>query len=118
MAGDGQHSLGKILKMARENKKLSLRTVEEVADISNAYLSQLENEKVSKPSANILHKLANLYNIDFNFLLSVSGIVEQHSNENKSFGKYIFSKDNLTKDEEEELFHYLKYIRSRPKKKQ
>ena len=117
MATTNKDSLGKILKYARESKKLSLRTVEEVTGVSNAYLSQLENEKVTKPSANILHKLATLYKIEFNFLLSISGIIEQHSDENKSFGKYIFSKENLTKAEEDELLDYLKHIRSRTKKK-
>ena len=43
-------SFGEGLKMARELRKLSLREVEEATGISNAYLSQLENDKIKKPS--------------------------------------------------------------------
>jgi len=117
MANTNKDSLGRVLKYARENLKLSLRTVEEVTGVSNAYLSQLENEKVTKPSANILYKLANLYKIEFNYLLTISGVIEQHSDKNKSFGNYIFSKENLTSEEEDELLDFLKHIRSRNNKK-
>ncbi len=109
-------SLGSVLRHARDLKKLPLRTVEEITGISNAYLSQLENDKIKKPSADILHKLATTYKIDFNYLLHVAGLVEKSSSENVSFGKFVFSKDNLTREEEEELIHYLQYIRDRKKK--
>ena len=51
-------SLGSVLRQARDLKKLALRSVEEMTGISNAYLSQIENDKIKKPSADILHKLA------------------------------------------------------------
>jgi len=47
-------SLGKTLKVSRELIPLALRQVEEATGISNAYLSQLENDKIKKPSANVL----------------------------------------------------------------
>ena len=47
-------TLGKLLKQYRELNKLTLRAVEEKTGISNAYLSQLENEKIAHPSANTL----------------------------------------------------------------
>lgn len=106
-------SLGEILKESRELKGLSLRDVEEITDISNAYLSQMENDKIKKPSADILHKLAGLYKIDFSFLLFSARLIEKASDLNKSFGKYVFSKENLSKEEEEELIRYLKYIRQK-----
>ena len=64
-----EESLGAALKQARVFKKLALRAVEDMTGISNAYLSQLENDKIKKPSADILHKLATTYNLDFNYLL-------------------------------------------------
>ena len=45
-------TLGKTLKNTRENVSLTLRDVEIATGISNAYLSQLENEKIKKTSAN------------------------------------------------------------------
>jgi transcriptional regulator with XRE-family HTH domain len=108
-----QKTLGAVLKGLREAKSLSLRTVEVKTDISNAYLSQLENDKARKPSANILYKLAELYQADFQSLMSLAGIVQDATAMNKSLGEYVFSKDNLTPEEENELIQYLKFIRAR-----
>lgn len=117
MAPDLKKTLGQVIKELREGMRFSLRTVEEVTGISNAYLSQLENDKAKKPSANILLKLSELYKIDFGYLLSLAGIVESESATNKAFGEYVFSKEILTKDEEEELLQYLKFMRLRDNKK-
>src|ERR1039457_5694674 len=113
MATTKPKSLGQVLKESRELKGLSLRDVEEETNISNAYVSQLENNKIQKPSADILHKLSNLYKIDFGFLLSSAGLVEKATDINKSFGEYVFSKENLSNEEEEELIRYLKFIRQK-----
>lgn len=110
-------TLGSRLKRSRLQKSYSLRFVEENTEVSNAYLSQLENDKIKKPSANILHKLADFYKDDFNTLLSLAGIVEIETASNKSFGEYVFSKENLTKEEEEELIKYLKFMRLRNENK-
>lgn len=113
---DSKETLGSVLRQSRDLKNLALRTVEEMTGISNAYLSQLENDKIKKPSADILHKLATTYKVDFNYLLHIAGLVEKSSSENVSFGNFVFSKDNLTKEEEAELIHYLQYIRQKKKK--
>ncbi len=117
MAPSNKATLGTVLRQARDLKDLSLRTVADMTGISNPYLSQLENDKIKKPSADILHKLANVYNLDFNYLLHIAGLVEKSSEENVSLGKFVFAKNNLTKDEENELMHYLQFIRDRDKKK-
>ena len=109
-------TLGEKLKQFRENEQLTLRTLQEVTGISNAYLSQLENDKIKKPSADILYKLAEVYKIDFSYLMSLAGIVENEALANKSFGEFVFSKNNLTPREEDELLQYLKFIRARDKK--
>lgn len=116
MADSLRTSLGAVLKQARDLKKLDLRTAAEMAGISNPYLSQLENDKIKKPSADILHKLATTYKIDFNYLLHITGLVEKSSSEKVSFGNFVFSKDNLTREEEEELIRYLQFIRQKKKK--
>ena len=110
-------TLGGALKKMREDIGLSLRAVEESTGISNAYLSQLENDKAKNPSANFLNKLAELYRMDLKNLLSLAGIVEKETSSNKSFGEYVFSSENLTTDEEEELVQYLQFIRRREGKK-
>jgi len=109
-------TLGSALKKMREDMGLSLRAVEDSTGISNAYLSQLENDKAKNPSANYLNKLAELYRMDFKNLLSLAGIVDETSSK-KSFGEYVFSSQNLTEGEEEELIQYLHFIRRREGKK-
>lgn len=48
-------------KEARKKSKLTLRQVEEITGISNAYLSQLENGKIKKPSYDVVQKLNDVY---------------------------------------------------------
>src|SRR5882724_11405520 len=72
-------SFGKGLKTARELNKLSLREVETATGISNAYLSQLENNKIKKPSPHFLHKLAALYGIGYELLMESAGYVHRQS---------------------------------------
>lgn len=106
-------SLGKTLKDSRELIPFTLRQVEEATGISNAYLSQLENDKIKKPSANVLYKLAEIYCIELNFLLAAAGIIQKsQSGKSKLFNSVAFSKDGgLTEEEEQALLDYLKYLR-------
>ena len=48
-------------KQKRLSKGLTLRQVEEKTGISNAYLSQLENGKIKKPSYDTIQKLNAVY---------------------------------------------------------
>jgi transcriptional regulator with XRE-family HTH domain len=70
-------TLGKLLKQYREINKLTLRHVEEKTGISNAYLSQLENDKIAHPSANTLYKLSQTYGVELETLLSAGGVIEK-----------------------------------------
>src|SRR6266568_6381035 len=74
-------SLGAGLRTARELRKLSLREVEEATGVSNAYLSQLENDKIKKPSPHFLHKLAALYDIGYELLMECAGYVKRKNPE-------------------------------------
>lgn len=105
-------SLGKTLKDSRELISFTLRQVEEATGISNAYLSQLENDKIKKPSANVLYKLASIYNIELDSLLVASGIIEKQSpNKSKLLNTIALSAETLSQDEEQSLLDYLRYLR-------
>lgn len=105
-------TLGKTLKEARELIPLTLRQVEDAIGISNAYLSQLENDKIKKPSADILYKLASLYHIDLDTLLAASGIINKGApKKNKLLNTVALSAESITEEEEKELLSYLKHIR-------
>ena len=109
-------SLGSTLKELREIHRFTLRQVEEATGISNAYLSQLENDKIAKPSANVLYKLSNICNVELDTLLAAAGIIEKKSSSNKLLNAVALSSDSsLTKEEEEALLDYLRFIRQKQK---
>lgn len=105
--------LGKALKRSRELIPMTLRQVEEATGISNAYLSQLENGKIKKPSANVLYKLASLYNEPLDSFLAAAGIIEDYKPEKSRLlsTSPALAAEELTDEEEKQLLDYLKYIR-------
>jgi transcriptional regulator with XRE-family HTH domain len=109
--------LGAYLKSVRLGLKLSLRDVEEATskEVSNAYLSQLETGKISKPSPNVLYALAELYGVSYAKLMERAGYVSpaQRSQKGKRHGRVAtFAVDNLSAEEEAELLRYLAWYRS------
>ena len=58
-------TLGQYLSSIRNDRGITLREVEKRTDrvVSNAYLSQIENDQIKKPNPNILNALAELYGI-------------------------------------------------------
>jgi HTH-type transcriptional regulator, competence development regulator len=115
-------SLGAFLATVRKSKQLTLRAVEEATErtVSNAYLSQLENDKISKPSPNILYKLAAVYGISYEALMEKAGYftrAEERSPTGKHGRAATFAIADLTPEEEQELLEYLAFLRSRPGRK-
>jgi len=113
-------SLGETLKSLRNLKDLKLKDVEQKLGISNAYLSQLENEKVKNPSANTLYKLAKLYNVDLEVLLYAAGIiqenpVEQRDEMTKFMNAISYSSNGLSEEQKESVLEYLEFIKNRKK---
>lgn len=112
-----EKSLGKTLKDSRELMMLTLRQVEDATQISNAYLSQLENDKIKKPSANVLYKLASLYNVSLDTLLYAAGIIQtEPETKSKLLNTVALSSEKLSSEEETALLDYLKYFRYKNKK--
>jgi transcriptional regulator with XRE-family HTH domain len=112
--------LGQELRRIRELHRLSLRAVESLTGISNAYLSQLETGKVEKPSPHYLYKLAEAYHIPYELLMEKAGYIQRHPPEEKHrtlAGSALSALEDLTPEEEEELMNYLAYLRSKNKPK-
>ncbi len=108
--------LGTVLADLRKAKGLSLREVEEATGnaVSNAYLSQLENGKIQRPSPNVLHSLSGVYGVPYETLMEKAGYLlpsEQHGGRRRRLA--AFAIDDLTAEEEEELLKYLAFLRSR-----
>lgn len=107
----GPTVLGTYLANIRAVKGLTLREVEEATgkEVSNAYLSQLEHGRISKPSPNILYSLATAYGASYETLMKKAGYITEGGTGNVA----TFAIGSLTPDEEDELLSYLAYIRSR-----
>jgi len=68
----------------REAKKMTLRDVETVTGISNAYLSQLETGKIKKPSFYVIDTLNKFYgltqqprNVDFDYKAKANEVLQK-----------------------------------------
>jgi HTH-type transcriptional regulator, competence development regulator len=111
-----QPSLGEYLRMLRARDGHTLRVVEDATAISNAYLSQLETGKITKPSPHILHSLAEFYAVAYEVLMEKAGYIKQASGEPNSrprSGRLAASSlGELTREEEDQLLRYLTFIRS------
>ncbi len=112
-------SLGKYLAEARVKSGLSLRGVEEATgkEVSNAYLSQLEKDKITKPSPSMLHALSSVYGMPYETLMKYAGYLSPGAPETTaqdSSNKFVI--ENVTRDEEEALLKYLEFLRFSRKK--
>jgi transcriptional regulator with XRE-family HTH domain len=106
--------LGKTLIAARERKGLTLRDVERATGVSNAYLSQVENEKIKAPSPNVLHKLAVLYEVPYSALMLQAGYPVAESADITDDAVQLAARLGRTSpDEQDALADYLEFIRSR-----
>lgn len=111
-------SLGQYLASIRKDRKMTLRDVEEATqrEVSNAYLSQIENQKIQQPSPNVLHALAEAYDIDYGQLMEMAGHVTptKRRGHGERHGRIAtFADHNLSSDEEAALLEYLDFLRSR-----
>jgi transcriptional regulator with XRE-family HTH domain len=111
-------TLGKYLSSIRADRGMTLRQVEQLTnnEVSNAYLSQIENDKIKQPSPNVLHAIAEIYKIDYEKLMEMAGhiIPTKSRAQTQKHGRLAtFAEHNLTEEEEAELIQFLKFIRSR-----
>lgn len=109
--------LSEVLRELRSAKGLSLRQVEKKTGISNAYLSQLENGKIEKPSPHILHKLAEIYDTSYEDIMKLAGYLQKREGEkvrDHVMSDVAFSAmQDLSPEEKEEILRFIDYLRSK-----
>ena len=111
-------TLGHYLATVRKDRGLSLRDVEKATEktVSNAYLSQIENAQIKRPSPNILHAIAEVYDLSYDDLMERAGYAAHKKSRSALQARpriATFSGQNLTEQEEAELVQYLSFMRSR-----
>lgn len=62
------NKIGNLLKQERKKRKLSLRTLSELSDISISTLSKLENDKIKNVNSVFLYRLSEILKIDYEYL--------------------------------------------------
>jgi transcriptional regulator with XRE-family HTH domain len=111
-------TLGQYLASIRSDRKLTLRQVEEATgkEVSNAYLSQIENDKIKQPSPNVLYRLSEIYAISYEQLMEMAGYITKSRADSARHGRVAtFAEHHLSPAEESELLDFLQFIRSRKK---
>jgi HTH-type transcriptional regulator, competence development regulator len=117
MPDDG---LGAHLARLRTAAGLSLRQVEDATEkeVSNAYLSQLENSKITKPSPSVLHALSLVYKTPYEDLMMRAGYLptDGDASGRRQAKAATFAIQGLTPEEEQALIDYLAFIRKQRRK--
>ena len=115
-------SLGDYLKATRLGLNMTLRHVEDATgrEVSNAYLSQLETGKITKPSPHVLYALSQVYDVPYEKLMERAGYIMPSKKGQSAGAKHgkiaTLSIDHLSPDEEKALLEYLAFYRQKKKK--
>jgi transcriptional regulator with XRE-family HTH domain len=115
---ESPESLGAYLRSTRRTAGLTLRDVEAETKISNGYLSQIESNRATSPSPNMLHKLALVYGLDYTDLLVRAGhhvptASPEYDQERKLAGIPLRALEELDEAEAAELRNYLAFLRQK-----
>ena len=70
-----RETLGAFIRTQRQLANLSLREMSNLADVSNAYLSQIERG-LHQPSIRVVRSLAEALNVSVETLLAQAGLIE------------------------------------------
>jgi len=70
-------NFGEYLRTLRLEKRYSLREVEELSGVSNSYLGLIERGQRPIPGADILKKLAPVYDVPVRDLLATAGYLKE-----------------------------------------
>jgi len=113
-------TLGELLVSLRKRDGLTLRQVEVITEkrVSNAYLSQIENGKILKPSLNILFALSEVYGVSYNEIMELAGYISARGSRESALEGHEVTNllGEISKEEEERLLEYLTFLRSNYKK--
>ena len=93
---------GEYLRTLRVEKKLSLREAAQVAGVSNSYIGLIERGQRPIPGADILKKLAPVYDVPVRDLLGAAGYLKD---------------EDTTLTEEDEVEMAFRYVMNDPRYK-
>ena len=95
-------NFGEYLRTLRLEKRYSLREVEELSGVSNSYLGLIERGQRPIPGADILKKLAPVYDVPVRDLLVAAGYLKE---------------EDISLSEEDEVEMAFRYVMNDPRYK-
>lgn len=116
-------ALGKKIRELRDEMGMSQAQLSVQAELSQGYLSQMENDEVQNPSAAVLFRLARALNIDPRALMQAAGYSELVNGEaSASHGEYEVEVDpellrflaGISRESQAYLLRVLQSIGRRP----
>lgn len=110
------NKLGTLLRTARKRKDMTLRAVERITGISNAYLSQIENGEIGEPSPVMLAKLSKLYDIAYATVLEYAGYPVPGASKPRAEFDMAARIGPITEEEETALLEYLDFLRTKQRR--
>lgn len=112
---------GAFLRALREQRGLTLRQVEEQAQVSNAYLSQIERGERGVPRVRILKKLASAYGVSVTELIDAAdrelegaSVSTPSSEPDVAFVSRGYQ--NLSKENRQHLSEFLQFLLQKERK--
>jgi transcriptional regulator with XRE-family HTH domain len=99
--GSGGDTLGEFLRLQRGLAHLSLRQLAEMADVSSAYLSQVERG-LYQPSAQVLKNIADALQLSVEALYARAGLLDEDERP-AAVEEAIRLDDRLTAEQKETL---------------
>jgi transcriptional regulator with XRE-family HTH domain len=106
-----KEDLGAYLREQRQNARLSLRQLAELAEVSNPYLSQIERG-LKKPSAEILQSLAKGLRVSAESLYIRAGILDERDEQQVGIEAAILSDSLLTERQKSVLLDIYESFRA------
>jgi len=109
---DRWRELGRFIREQRDQSRLSLRRLSDLAGISNPYLSQIERG-LRKPSAEILQQIARALRISAETLYERAGLLDADPERGDTVAA-ILRDPLLTEDARQTLLKVYESLRSDP----
>jgi transcriptional regulator with XRE-family HTH domain len=111
---DAPHSgLAETLRKTRGLRDRSVRSVADGADISATYLMKLEKGEIASPSPHVLHRLAEVLDLDYLDLMRQAGyVVPETGGRHSGAMAQALSSEELTEDEAHAVAAFLQLYRS------
>jgi transcriptional regulator with XRE-family HTH domain len=108
---DRGSGIGEFIRAQRRLANLSLRRVAELAQVSNAYLSQVERG-IYKPSAKVLKALSRALDVSAGTLYAKAGFLEEEAGGGADVEQAIRLDPRLSEDQKDTLIRVYRGFRS------